>query len=141
VKRAVGLWLDHRKAVIVLLSASGEESKLIIAHVERQPRRSDSSRIKGHGDRPCNGRNTQADDIQQRKYTGALNIYYDAVIAGIGDANALFIFGPGEAKGELRKRLQKRKLADRIVGIETQDRMTSRQIAAKVRQYFKEKGE
>jgi len=107
-KRAAGLWLDHRKAMIVLLSASGEDSKLIIAHVERQPRRSVSSHIKGHGDRPCSGCNTQADDIQQRKYTGALNIYYDAVIAGIGDANAIFIFGPGEAKGELRKRVQKK---------------------------------
>jgi len=30
------------------------------------------------------------------------------------------------------------KLGGRIVGIETIDRMTDRQIAAKVRQYFKE---
>jgi len=31
------------------------------------------------------------------------------------------------------------KLGGRIVGIETIDRMTDRQIAAKVRRYFKEK--
>jgi hypothetical protein len=51
------------------------------------------------------------------------------------------IFGPGEAKGELKKRLERNKLGERIVGIETIDRMTDRQIAAKVRQYFQNNGE
>jgi len=45
-------------------------------------------------------------------------------------------FGPGEAKGELEKRLKKNALGKRIVGVETIDKMTDRQIAAKVRQYF-----
>jgi hypothetical protein len=48
------------------------------------------------------------------------------------------IFGPGEAKGELQKRIKKNRLGGRIVGIETVDKMTSRQIAAKVRRYFQE---
>jgi len=46
--------------------------------------------------------------------------------------------GPGEAKGELKKRLVRNQLHGRIVGIETIDRMTDRQIAAKVRRYFQE---
>ena len=69
-------------------------------------------------------------------YTGHLNIYYDAVIASIRDADSIIIFGPGEAKGELKERLEKSNLGGRIVGIETVDKMTDRQIAAKVRQYF-----
>jgi hypothetical protein len=60
------------------------------------------------------------------------------VIACIRDAESILIFGPGEAKGELKKRLERNKLGGRIVGIETIDRMTDRQIAAKVRRYFKE---
>ncbi|MGB2630260.1 MAG: hypothetical protein WBD17_03385, partial [Candidatus Omnitrophota bacterium] len=68
--------------------------------------------------------------------TGHLNIYYDAVISCIRDAEAILIFGPGEAKGELKKRIVKNKLCNRIVGIETIDKMTDRQIAAKVRRYF-----
>ena len=79
-----------------------------------------------------------ADDSRQRKLTGHLNIYYDAVIACIRDAESILIFGPGEAKGELKKRLEGNKLSGRIVGIETIDKMTDRQIAAKVRQYFQE---
>jgi hypothetical protein len=45
----------------------------------------------------------------------------------------------GEAKGELQKRIKKNKLGGRIVDIETVDKMTDRQIASKVRQYFQEK--
>jgi len=63
-----------------------------------------------------------------RKSYGHLNIYYDAVIAGIRDAEAILIFGPGEAKGDLKKRLERDKLGGRIVGIETVDKMTDRQI-------------
>lgn len=46
------------------------------------------------------------------------------------------IFGPGEAKGELQERLEECNLGRRIVGVETVDKMTDRQIAAKVRKHF-----
>jgi hypothetical protein len=58
------------------------------------------------------------------------------VIASIRDAESILIFGPGEAKGELKERLEKHGLRERIVAIETIDRMTDRQIASKVRRYF-----
>jgi ABC-type branched-subunit amino acid transport system substrate-binding protein len=59
-----------------------------------------------------------------------------AVIASIRDAEAILIFGPGDAKGELKKRLKRNNLSGRIAGLETVDTMTDRQIAAKVRKYF-----
>jgi len=43
---------------------------------------------------------------------------------------------PGEAKGELKKRIEREGLGGRIVGVETVDKMRDGQIAAKVRQYF-----
>ncbi len=60
------------------------------------------------------------------------------VIESIRDAESILILGPGEGKGELKKRLVRNKLGGRIVGIETIDRMTDRQMAAKVRRYFQE---
>ncbi|HSE85080.1 MAG TPA: hypothetical protein VLJ79_02570 [Candidatus Binatia bacterium] len=39
-KNAVGLWIDHRKAVIVVITDKGEETRLIISKVEKQLRRS-----------------------------------------------------------------------------------------------------
>jgi len=134
-KTTVGLWIDHRKAIIVAVTGKGEETKLIISKVEKQPGRFAGVR----STTPYESQQVRADDSRERKFTGHLNIYYDAVIACIRDAKSILIFGPGEAKGELQKRIKKNNLGGRIVGIETIDKMSDRQIAAKVRQYFQVK--
>ncbi|RJR42837.1 MAG: hypothetical protein C4567_06680 [Deltaproteobacteria bacterium] len=128
----VGLWIDHRKAIIVACTDKGEEIGLLISKVEKQLRRSGDSPLKG----PYESQQVPADDSRQRTFTGHLKIYYDAVIASIRDAESILIFGPGEAKDELKQSLEKNNLGGRIVGIETVDKMTDRQIAAKVRKYF-----
>jgi len=128
----VGLWMDHRKAVIVVVTDKGEETKLIISKVEKQRRRSGDSPLKG----PYEAQQVPSDDSREARLTGTLNIYYDAVIACIRDAESILIFGPGEAKGKLKKRIERNKLSGGIVGIETIDKITDRQIAAKVRQYL-----
>ncbi|MGA2222511.1 MAG: hypothetical protein ABSH21_12200 [Verrucomicrobiia bacterium] len=53
-------------------------------------------------------------------------------------ADSILLFGPGEAKGELKKRLERDNLGGRIVAIQTVDKMTDRQVAAKVHEYFHE---
>ena len=126
-KNAAGLWIDHSKAVIVIVSDKGEETKQIESGMEKHVRFSGGSRSEQGG----------GEDQQDRQFTGHLNTYYDAVIAQLRDAESILLFGPGEAKGELEKRLANKGLGGRIVGIETVDKMTDRQIAAKVRQHFR----
>jgi stalled ribosome rescue protein Dom34 len=125
-KSAAGMWIDHRKAVIVIVSDQGEETKQIESDMEKHVRFSGGSRSEQGG----------GEDQQDRQFTGHLNAYYDEVIAHLRDAESILIFGPGEAKGELEKRLASKGLSGRVVGIETVDKMTDRQIAAKVRQHF-----
>jgi len=117
---------------IVTVTDNGEEMGLIVSKVEKQPRRSGDSPLKG----PFEPHQVPAQDSLQRTRTEHLNIYYDAVVASVRDAESILIFGPGEAKGELKERLEKNGLGGRIVGIETADKMTDRQIAAKVRRHF-----
>jgi hypothetical protein len=134
-KTKLGLWIDHRKALIVAITDKGEEARLVISRLEKQLGRSG-------GRRPASTFESQlvpADDSREKKFRGLLQVYYDAVIACIRHADFILIFGPGEAKGELRKRLIKHRLAGRIVGMETIDKMTDHQIATKVRQYFQDK--
>ena len=133
-KTKVGLWIDHGKAIVVTVTDKGEEIGLVISMVQKQGRRSGASPLRG----PHKTQQVPADDSRQRALTGHLNIYYDAVIASIGNAESILIFGPGEAKGELKKRLERNNLGGRIGGVETVDKMTDRQIAAKVRQHFAE---
>ena len=131
-RTGVGLWIDHRKAIVVAVTDKGQETGLIISKVEKHLSRSGDSPLRGAHD----SRQVPADDSRQRTLTGRLNIYYDAVIACICGAESILIFGPGEAKGELQKRLKKNHLGGRIAGVEAVERMTERQIAAKVRQHF-----
>ena len=131
----VGLWIDHRKALVVAVTDKGEEIGLTISKAERQLRRSGDSPLKG----PYEAQQVPADDSRQRTLTGHLNLYYDAVIACIGHAESILIFGPGEAKDELKQRLERKNLDGRIAAVETVDKMTNRQIAAKVRQHFAKK--
>ena len=121
-KKTVGLWIDHKKAVIVCLAGNDAEIKLVTSNIERQHRQS--------------GVTTPADDVRQRGLTGRLNGFYDQVISCIRGAEEIFIVGPGEAKGELRKRLDQTYLGRRIVGVETCDKMTDPQTVAKVRKHF-----
>jgi len=136
VRSRVGLWIDHRKAIVVTVTDQGQEIALTISGVEKQLRRSGDSPLKG----PYESQQVPADNSRQRTLTGHLNVYYDAVIASIGDAESILIFGPGEAKGELKKRLEHAKPGRRIATVVTVDKMTDRQISAKVREHFAEEG-
>jgi hypothetical protein len=46
------------------------------------------------------------------------------------------VFGPGEAKVELKNRIESDKIKICSVNIETADKMTDKQIESKVRNYF-----
>jgi hypothetical protein len=131
-KTNVGLWIDHRKAVIVAVTDKGEEVKEIISHVEKQLGRFEGAR----STTPYPAQLVPADDSQERDLTGHLDTYYDEVISHLRDAEVILIFGPGEAKGELKKRIERDQLSGRIAGVETADKMTVPQIAAKVRKSF-----
>ncbi|HCE46024.1 MAG TPA: hypothetical protein DET40_20965 [Lentisphaeria bacterium] len=131
-KTKAGLWIDHRKAVVVTLKEKAEEIALIISEVEKQLRRSGDSPLKGSFE-PSQ---VPPDDSRSRALAGHLNIYYDEVIASIRNSGSVLIFGPGSAKNELKERLEKNKLGGLVAGVETVDKMTDRQIAAKVRKYF-----
>lgn len=124
-KKQVGLWIDHRKAVVVNLAAEGEEINTIQSEMEKHTRFASGSSEDG-----------SSEDVRDRQYAGHLSKYYDGVIAYIREADSIFILGPGEAKGELAKRLEHEALGGRITGIESADKMTDHQVAASVRRHF-----
>ena len=121
-KKQIGLWIDHKKAVIVMIKDGEEELKKITADTGQH----DSS----------TGDDGSGEDVRDRKFENHLKKYYDEVIAYIRDADSIQIFGPGEAKGELEKRINHEGIKARILAVETVDKMTDRQISAKVREQF-----
>ncbi|MGB3311355.1 MAG: hypothetical protein WBG32_24155 [Nodosilinea sp.] len=130
--KQLGLWIDHRQATIVAIEDQGEGISEILSDVEKQLRRSGDSPLKGSYE----ALQVPADNSRQRALTGELNTYYDEVIGQIRDADSILIVGPGAAKHELQKRLEEKRLGAKVVGVETVDRLTEPQLAAKVRQHF-----
>ena len=120
-KKEIGLWIDHRKAIIVTIQGQEEEIKKIKSNMEKHVR------FKGEGG--------EGEDVRDRQFQNHLNNFYDEVVAYIRDADSIQIFGPGEAKGELEKRFEHEGVKTHII-VETADKMTDAQIAAKVREHF-----
>ncbi len=115
----VGLWIDHHKAVIVSVTGEDQETKIIHSDIEKH----------GQG-------GNQADDTKLQVLTHHLNSFYEQVIVHLHEAESVFIFGPGEAKGELEKSLAKNQRDSRVVTVETADKMTDPQIVEKIKKHF-----
>jgi hypothetical protein len=124
----VGVWIDHKKAVIATIAGEKETLTEVTSGMEQHVRYSGAAQEDG------------AENQRDRRFTGHLNQYYDEVVACIRDADSVLILGPGEAKKELEARLGHGDFRGHIVGIETADKMTDRQIAARARQRFLKNG-
>jgi len=128
-----GLWIDHREAVIVTISEKGEKIKRITSSIEKQLRR--SGRVRSRS--TYNSGGATVGNSREREYRGQPADYYDEIIASIGAATMIFIFGPGEAKDELKKRIERNAEDKRIVRVETVGEMTEEQTIDKVRKQFR----
>jgi hypothetical protein len=132
----IGLWIDHKKAILVIQGEKGEGIQKIESGIGRHiPYRGAS-----HPKSPYSAQYQQGDNQLDNKFSEQLNKYYKKIVACIRSAEAVLIFGPGEAKRELEKRIVHKKVKVHIVGIETTDKLTDRQIATKVRKYFSRSG-
>lgn len=127
-----GVWIDHREAIVVVLDSDSGRPLHVASHVVKHLSRGGDSPLRGSFE----ARQVPRDDRRQMALTGELNAYYDRLVAIVAPLDALLILGPGEAKGEFKKRLDRHKLGACVVGIQTADKMTDPQLAAEVREYF-----
>lgn len=127
----VGVWIDRRQAIVVRFSDAGEDCCHIQSGMESQERRASD-----HPEGPFEPLNVPSDDTRDRKETAELNKFYDEVISHLRQAHSIYLCGPGEARKQLRNRLEEdRSVTERVV-IEAADRMTDAQLVAKVRKHF-----
>jgi len=131
-KQEIGLWIDRREAIIVILTEGEEEIRHINSSSENFTRESGNS----HAPNSEGLIGFTVEDQRDRKYANRLNKYYDEVISVIRGADSIQIFGPGVAKGELERRIGRSRLKARMPATEATDKMTDHQISAKVREHF-----
>jgi hypothetical protein len=120
----VGVWIDHKKAVIVSIAAGQVTTTTLKSDVGAHPHYSGSQ--EGGGEKKYEERHNQD-----------LDRYYDDVIGQLGKPDALLLFGPGEAKLQLKERLGRSKVSsESIVAVESTDKLTDPQIVAKVKEHY-----
>jgi stalled ribosome rescue protein Dom34 len=125
-----GVWIDHHKAVILLITDEGEDLRQITSDAHQTALVAD-----GAGAKIAHARSDLvAEGKVERKVESFLDKYYDEVIACLQNADSIWILGPGKAKRELKKRIQGQKLKGNIARVETVDEMTDHEIAEHVRQ-------
>lgn len=131
-KNEVGLWVDHRKAVIVTIEDQKETVQIILSNMEKHTRFSSGA----HSDTANDVNGSTAEDMRDRQFDQHLGKYYSDVAYNIREADSILLFGPGEAKIEFAAYLKHEKLDDKIAAVDTVDKMTDRQISAKVHDYY-----
>ena len=123
-------------ALILLSGCSGigpATVERIESHAESHFRPSGGRKAAGTSVAQPVSREQKADERRKHQF----HSFYQMVIKKAGKADNIFIFGPGEAKLELAKEIEKIKgQHGRIAAVEASDRLTENQVVAKVKSFF-----
>jgi len=129
----VGIWIDHEKAVIVSASASGVTVHTLESAIGPHDRYSDRASYPT----PDGPKESGGEKKYEQRHDEHLDRYYDEVISRLGQPEAILLLGPGEAKLQLKARLDRSKaMSARVVGVETTDRLTDQEVVSKVKAHY-----
>lgn len=127
----IGVWIDHARAVIVI--AGEHTTRIVPSDVPGH------TRFTGGGGYPGSDSSQRGASEKRReeRHRNALDHYFDTVIAALGHPQALFVFGPGEAKQQLVARLERSRIRPRpAIAVETADKLTDAQVVEAVTTHF-----
>lgn len=132
--RRIGVWVDHRRAVIVVFEKGPPRVLEVESTVEPRVRMTGGSR----GREAYFHQGVAPEKHRDEKIRHQITAYLTRVIDQIGSADEMLIMGPGQARTELAGLAQERGLGGSTgVLVEAADKMTRRQIVARVRAHFK----
>lgn len=114
------LWIDHREARIIRIDENTFDERTLGAphHIHRRHPKGES------------GAKEHPDDAKR---------FFRDVVRSLEGSSPILLVGPGSAKLDFFRYLHahERTIESRVVGLETVDHPTDRQLAAHARAYFK----
>jgi hypothetical protein len=130
--KKVGIWIDRRRAVVVEIADGVENRRIIESEVDPVSPPSGGKRT----GTPWAPRTGVKEHGREEAHQHKLANFYKQVALQIGRPDRLLVMGPATAKkefAEIARRLHE--LTGVPMKIESADKMTDPQIAAKVREY------
>jgi hypothetical protein len=134
-KKKTGIWVDHKKAIIVSLNGEKENVIEIESNIENAVYH-DKEGNKGTFSGSHHG-NSETKFEERKK--NQLNDFLKEVIAKIKETDELFVFGPAETKTKLEQKIYSEKSFDisKLKSVATADsNMSLNQIIAMVKEFY-----
>ena len=132
IQKPVGVWLDFREALIVYLDEGKVSSSRLDSAID------ESHPVGGSGtSTPYSAQEAVSETKYLHRRQQQEKLYYQSIIEKLTSRDAVYIFGPAQAKIGLEQEMKKQiKLGQKIKAVHSCDRITDNQIRAKVRDFF-----
>ncbi|MBM3422439.1 MAG: hypothetical protein FJY09_04215 [Chlorobi bacterium] len=132
-KNSAAIWIDHREALVVSLAGETVTLRHLQSGAESHFKPSGGWKSGGTIVAQSVVNEKSAEESRMHQY----HAFYRNIIPLLENADAIAIFGPGEAKTEFAGEIGKvHVLRDKISAVEACDRMTENQFLAKAKGYF-----
>jgi hypothetical protein len=135
-KKQTGIWIDSTKAIIVTLNDGKEFICEIQSDMENKvyhDKEGDKGSFQGN-------QHINSDKTFDERRKHQMNNFLKNVISSVTESDELYLFGPAETKTKLQQKINNDKattIATKLKSVETSDNMTSNQIVAKVKKFYK----
>ena len=131
--RRIGIWIDYESAILVTL----ENERTTVSEVESG--RKSTTRMPFPAVHTGSGAQEWDDHYSRmkEKQTKQLHKYYKRIIYDLERADQIMIFGPDEARLELKREMRRFKdILPKLIGVERTAPMTQEQVIAKIKKSF-----
>ena len=133
-KEYVGLWVDSSSAVLVFLRDGEYRVQRIESGVEGHFRLSGGSRSKKT---PYGPQDIVSDTRVEKRRKHQYQRYFREVVRALRGTHGILLLGPGETKVHLANAIRReRELAAGLRDVAAADKMTERQLLARVKEFF-----
>ncbi len=132
-KKQTGIWLDHKKATIITLDSGSNKLRTIESDIVTRERIDGETKKFGRfGDQFLS-----QEKHKERRIKEQTSNFLKSLLSEIKDMDELVLFGPGNMKKELEKRiLDDSKLAPKLKKVVSSDSMTENQMIAWVKNFY-----
>ncbi len=133
-EKNVGVWIDSKKAKIVMLTGNQKQLKIIKSGIESR------ERVAGESNQPGRFGEQYVDNekSKEQKIKKQARDFCKLVKQEIADCESIVIFGPANMKHELEKEIKTdHLLSSKLKAVVATDSMTDNQTKAWVVDFFK----
>lgn len=133
-KKRIGVWLDHHKANFISFEPLNEHVQTIYSNLDPNQIRVDGEGADGTRWAWAASNNEYH---KNHKAMQELDKYYDTLSKLLEEYDEVLLFGPTDAKKELKNKLASNKhFKNKAIHVESSDHLSENQMLAYVRDYF-----